>query len=127
MPDNLTSPPPPNPVSSNFFTSKPFIILVLSGILLCGGIMFFQSLSEKTVLSFSFTLDGKSLPADKVPDVKVDGQPFTSGSKIKLGNHKLAVQLQNAEPYGRSFWVFYGEKDLGKLPLETSKGSLVVT
>ena len=127
MPDNLTSPPPPNPVSSNFFTSKPFIILVLSGIVLCGGIMFFQSLSEKTVLSFSFTLDGKSLPADKVPDVKVDGQPFTSGSKIKLGNHKLAVQLQNAEPYGRSFWVFYGEKDLGKLPLETSKGSLVVT
>jgi len=127
MPDNMTSPPPPNPVSSNFFTSKPFIILVLSGIVLCGGIMFFQSLSEKTVLSFSFTLDGKSLPADKVPDVKVDGQPFTSGSKIKLGNHKLAVQLQNAEPYGRSFWVFYGEKDLGKLPLETSKGSLVVT
>ena len=127
MPDNMTSPPPPNPVSSNFFTSKPFIILVLSGIVLCGGIMFFQSLSDKTVLSFSFNLDGKSLPADKVPDVKVDGQAFTSGSKIKLGKHELVVQLQNVEPYRRTFWVFIGEKDLGKLQLETSKGSLVVT
>ena len=127
MPDNMTSPPPSNPISSNFFTSKPFIILVLSGIVLCGGIMFFQSLSEKTVLSFGFTLDGKSLPADQAPDVKLDGQAFTSGSRIKFGKHELVVQLQNVEPYRRTFWVFIGEKDLGKLRLETSKGRLVVT
>jgi hypothetical protein len=127
MPDNMTSPPPPNPVNSNFFTSKPFIILVLTALLLCGGIMFFQSLTEKTALSFSFTLDGKSLAPDKVPDIKVDGQPFMSGNKIKMGRHALTVQLQDTEPLEEHCWVLFGAKNLGTLPLETSKGSLVVS
>ena len=117
MPDNMTSPPPSNPVSSNFFTSKPFIVLVLTALVLCGGIMFFQSLAEKTVLSFGFTLDGKNLTADKVPDVKVDGQPFTSGNKIKMGRHALTVQLQDAEPLEEHCWVLFGAKNLGTLPL----------
>lgn len=125
MPDNITSPPPP--VSGSFFTSKPFIILVVSGILLCGGIMFFQSLSDKTTLSFSFTLDGKSLTPDKVADVKVDGQPFTNGNKVKMGRHALTVQLQDTEPLEEHFWVLFGAKNLGTLPLESSKGSLVVS
>ena len=89
--------------------------------------MLFQSLAEKTVLSFSFNLDGKSLTADKMPDVKVDGQPFTSGNKIKIGRHALTVQLQDAEPLEEHCWVLFGAKNLGTLPLETSKGSLVVS
>ena len=127
MPDNLTSSPPPNPVSSNFFTSKPFIALVLTAVVLCGGIMFFQSLAEKTALSFSFTLDGKGLPTEKVPAVNVDGHPFTSGNKIKMGRHALSVQLKDAEPLEIHCWVIFGAKNLGTLPLETSKGSLVVS
>jgi hypothetical protein len=127
MPDNTTSSPPPNPVSSNFFTSKPFIILVLTALALCGGIMFFQSLAEKTTLSFEFSLDGKGLPAGKVADVKVDGQPFTSGSKIKIGRHTLTAQLKDAEPVENRYWVLFGAKNLGTLPLESSKGSLLVS
>ena len=103
MADNTTSPPPP--VSSNFFTSKPFIMLVLTAIVLCGGMMFFKSLSEKTVLSFNFTIDGASLSSTQVPDVKVDGQPFVSGSKISMGRHAITVQLQDAELFEKHYWV----------------------
>ena len=113
--------------SGSFFTSKPFIMLVAIAVMLCGGVALFKSLADKTTLSFDFSLDGKVLPSSKAPDVRVDGQPFTSGSRIKMGKHELAVQLQNVEPYGRNFWVFYGAKDLGSLPLQTSKGKLVVT
>jgi hypothetical protein len=140
-PNQPTNPPPqPIPPSSgnqvpvsmpvpggSFFTSKPFIMLVVVAAVLCGSVASFKSVSGNTALSFDFTLDDKGLPSSKAPEVKVDGQSFTSGSKIKLGRHELAVELQNAEPYRRNFWVVYGKKDLGKLQLETSKGSLVVT
>ncbi len=124
---NPTPAQPPTPVSSNFFTSKPFIILVLTGIVLCGGIAIIRSISEKTVLSFSFTIDGKGLSAGTVPVVKVDGQPFTSGHPISIGSHTLSAQLQDVEPFEKHCWVLFGPKNLGALPLESSKGSLVVS
>lgn len=126
MADNDTTSSPPNPSGGSFFTSKPFIILVVAGIVLCGGMMLLKSLSANTALSFTFTLDGKSLPAGQIPEVKVDGQSFASGGKIHFGRHTLAVQLQNAEPFEKHFWILFGANNLGTLPLETSKGSLSV-
>ena len=127
MSDNITPSSPPNPVGRSFFTTKPFIALVVTAIVLCGGIALLKSLGEKTALSFGFSLDGKGLPPGKMPDVRVDGQPFASGNKISMGKHEIAVQLQDAEPLEQHFWVFYGAKNLGNLPLESSKGSLAVT
>ena len=126
-PSNASQKPVSVPVASrSFFTSKPFIMLVVIAAVLCGSVALFKSLSENMALSFNFSLDGKGLPSGKVPDVKVDGQPFTSGSKIKLGRHKLAVQLQDAEPLEEHYWILFGAKNLGTLPLESSKGSLSV-
>jgi len=94
--------------------------------LLCGGIFFYNSLSARTTLSFNLSLDGKALRTDQQPDVKVDGQQFTSGAKIAIGRHKITVQMENAEPLEQNMMVFYGAKHLGTLPLESSKGSLAV-
>jgi hypothetical protein len=102
-------------------------VLVIAAVVLCGGVALLKSLGEKTALSFDFSLDGKALSAGKVADVRVDGQPFTSGSKIGTGRHEITAQLQDAEPLHQHFWVLFGAKNLGTLPLETSKGSLTVT
>jgi hypothetical protein len=115
-----------SPVGHSLFSSKPFIALVVTAVVLCGGVVLLKSLAEKTALSFDFSLDGKALSAGKVADVRVDGQPFTSGSKIGIGRHEITVQLQDAEPLDQHFWVLYGAKELGTLPLESSKGSLTV-
>lgn len=127
MSDNVAQVTPPSPVGRSFFTSKPFIALVAAAVVLCGGVAVLKSLAEKTALSFDFSLDGKALSAGKVPDVRVDGQPFTSGGKIGMGRHEITVQLQDVEPLDQRFWVLFGAKNLGTLPLETSKGSLTVT
>ena len=115
------------PQPTSFFKSKPFLLLVTAAVVVCGGVALHKSLAEKTTLLFDFSLDGKQLPADKAPNVKVDGQPFISGSRVVLWRHRITVELENAEPFEGHYWVFYGAKNLGVLPLESSKGSLVVT
>lgn len=119
--------PPPSPPSGSFFTSKPFLILVTIAVLLVGGILLFKSLSSNTTLSFELSLDGKAITANTSPTVQADGQPFTSGNIISLGLHKLIVQLKDAETLERDVWILFGKKNLGTLPLESSKGSLAVT
>ena len=105
-----------------------FATFVLAGIIVISyeGRLFYKSLLEKTNLSFGYTIDGKDLPAGIAPEIQVDGQPFANGSRIGLGSHELKVTLQDAEPFSEKFWVF-GAKNLGLLPLESSKGSLSVT
>jgi hypothetical protein len=110
----------------NLFKNNRFVVAaILIVALLFGGTAYFNSAS--TILSYSFLLDGKELPINRTIEVKVDGQPFEDGNYLKPGPHKISVQLANAEPYEKHFWIFYGTKDLGSLPLETSKGSLSVT
>jgi len=91
--------------------------------LLCGGIFIFNN----RTLSFLILLDGKPLPIGTALTVQVDGKPFTSGLTITPGPHKLTAELQNAEFFERRVWIFYGDKDLGALPLESIKGSLLVS
>ena len=98
-------------------------IVVVLGV----GFFGFKALSDDTTLSFSFILDGKPIPVGSTPIVKVDGQAFTSGCTITPGPHTLTVELQIAEPFVRQMWVLWGDKNLGALPLESSKGSLLVS
>jgi hypothetical protein len=116
-----------NPPSHNFFTKKPFLILVATVVLLCGGLLAFKLIKDNTTLSFSFLLDGKQLSVGMAPTVKVDGLPFTSGCTLAPGRHELTAELQNAESFALRVWVFYGNINLGDLPLESSKGSLLVS
>ena len=90
------------------------------------GRLVYKSFLANTRLSFGYTIDGKDLPAGSTPEIQVDGQPFANGSLIGFGSHELKVDLRDAEPFTKRFWVF-GAKNLGRLPLESSKGSLSVT
>ena len=103
------------------------VALVIIGALVYGGTVLYKSIASKTVLTYGFILDGKEMPNGQSPEVKVDGQLFGSGDHSKPGRHDISVSLQNVEPYEQHFWVFYGDKNLGALPLESSKGSLLVT
>jgi len=110
------------------FSLKPIHgFVALAVVVLCVGIALHKSLSGSVTLSFGLSLDGKPLASTKRPDVRVDGQPIGSGGRITPGRHRVTVQLQDAEPFERRCWVFYGAKQLGVLPLESSKGSLAVT
>ena len=116
-----------NPPSCNLFTRKPFLILAAAAVLLCGGLLAFKLVKDNTTLSFNFLLDGKPLSVGISPTVKVDGLPFTSGCTLAPGRHELTAELQNAETFALRVWVFYGNKNLGDLPLESSKGFLFIS
>ena len=96
-------------------------------VLLCGGFLAFKLVRDNTTLSFSFLLDGKPLSVGMTPTVKVDGLPFTSGCTIAPGSHELTAELPNAESFALRVRVLYGNKNLGDLTLESSKGSLLVS
>lgn len=113
--------------SRNLFATKPFRILLTLVVLLFGGIFVFKLLKDNTTVSFTFLLDGKPLTGGAAPKVQIDGKAFTSGLSITPGPHKLTVELPNAEPFARRVWVFFGAKNLGALPLESIKGSLLVS
>jgi hypothetical protein len=109
---------------------SPFLIaIVIIAALAYGGITLYKSVAAKTTLKYGFSLDGKMLTdfTLEIPEVKVDGQTFTNGSHLNPGRHQISVSMGNVEPYERQFWIFHGDKNLGTLPLEYSKGSLSVT
>jgi len=83
-------------------------------------------LLTRTTLSFAFSLDGKDFPPEITPAIAVDDKPFASESRINLGRHQIIISFTNGETFTKKAWVFYGKNDLGILPLETSKGSLLV-
>ena len=107
-------------------TRRMVFVSSLSLVALCAIIVLHSLLLGKTSLSFAFSFDGKDFPVGKSPAVTVDGKPFVPGEKIPLGHHHLTVKFAGGEPFTKTFWSFYGENDLGLLPLESSKGSLFV-
>src|ERR1700733_6326309 len=96
------------------------IAFVISGALVYGGMTLYKSIAASTTLSYGFFANAVLLH----PKVEVDGQPFESGNHLKPGRHEISVSLENVEPYKQRFWIFHGQKDLGPLPLELSKGSV---
>ena len=123
-------PRPPQPINAGTGkTSIPpaLLVLMIIGALIYGGMTLYESVAAKTSLTYDFSVDGNELSALQLPEVRVDGQLFKSGDHLKPGRHQISVGLENVEPYERHFWVFYGDKDLGTLALESSKGSLSVT
>ena len=105
------------------FTLKHWVAIGL----VAAAVPLFYGIRQEHALSFVLSLDGKGIRSPKTPTVSVDGAPFPAGNRISAGRHLLVVQLEGAEPIERHFWVVFGPKDLGALPLESSKGSLLVS
>ena len=118
---------PANPIFKMMAAASPLRKLVALVVLLAVGLLFWKLVKDNTTVSFTFLLDGKPLSGGTAPVVQIDGKAFTSGLTISPGLHKLTVEFKNAEPFSRRVWVFFGAKNLGALPLETSKGSLLVS
>lgn len=107
---------------------KRILTFVASLVVVALGIWGYQVVRGHFVrVTFTFTLDGKQLPQGKSPKVVVDDGPDgLSSYQARMGRHSICASLENAEPYEKHFWVFWGHKNLGVLPLESSKGSLSV-
>ena len=116
----------PSGPASPLFTPK-LAILIFVGALIYGGMVFYKSVAAKTAVTYDLQLDGKSLPPGSDPTVKIDGQWLESGGHIRPGRHLISVGMNNVEPFEKHFWVIYGTKNLENLPLESCKGSLLVT
>jgi hypothetical protein len=90
----------------------------------CVAIAWHFWLLNKTTLSFTISVDGKSPTDDRTPNVTLDGKPFVGGGKIGLGRHHLSVELKDFETIQKDFWAFYGANNLGPLSLEFFKGGV---
>jgi hypothetical protein len=96
----------------------------IAAVAVCTLIILHFELLGRTTLSFTISIDEKYPSGDKTPSITLDGKPFASGDNIKLGHHHLSVELKNFEPIEIDFTAFYGAKDLGRLSLILSKGSV---
>ena len=107
--------------------SKKAVLTIGVAVLFLVGVIGLALLFAPPRLSFSIELDGKPLPADRTPVVKIDGQPFVSGSKLGVGQHAISVSLPNAEPFDRTVWLGFGNKSLGSLRLVSVTGAMNVS
>ena len=107
---------------------KHYVIGALVAVLaLALGLTVASWLGQGHMLSYSLSLDEERQAVNLMPIVTVDGIQFSSGRSIKPGRHLLNVRSAGIETFDRHFWVIFGDKDLGTLPLESSKGGLAVT
>ncbi len=107
--------------------SKKCILIIVAAALLVVGVISLAFVLAPPRLTFTVELDGAPLPSDRIPVVKVDGQPFVSGSKVGMGQHAVSVVLANTEPFERTVWVTIGSKNLGALPLVSITGAINVS
>jgi hypothetical protein len=82
-----------------------------------------QRLSEQTRLTFAVTLLDRGITEEAV--VRLGDNPAVSGQRVSLGWHKLTISHPKAEPFLTNLFIWYGERDLGKIALRRAqeKGS----
>ena len=84
-----------------------------------------QRLAEQTHMDFSVVLDGQPLQFDA--STTLDGQPVASGDRVPLGCHLFSVSHPKGDSYSTKLFIWYGEHHLGRINLNRSRGTLVVT
>lgn len=94
------------------------LVMVLYGIRLHGRWM------ERTRLSFSATLEGRSVEYEA--NSRLDGRAILSGQRISLGPHMLTIAHSKTESFSTNLFIWYGGKDVGGVDLKRAKGTLEV-
>src|SRR5262245_57465014 len=83
-----------------------------------------RRIKEGTRLTFQLLEDRQPFRGNL--NVKVDGQPFRVGDRVRLGNSTLTLEGPETEPFQKSVWVWFRPVDLGDLSLKRSEGTLEV-
>lgn len=84
-----------------------------------------QLAMERTRLNYSVAMQGRDVGF--MADVKLDGQPASSGQRISLGEHTLTISLPKARIFTTNFFGWYGGRNFGQINLQRAAGALIVT
>jgi len=94
-------------------------------VLVLYAIRLHQRLSEQTNVQFTTSVPGQPFFPDAT--AQLDGQPFSSGQRVAIGWHELAVTHPKGIPFSTNLFVWYGERNLGKIILVRTKGTLAIS
>ena len=89
------------------------------------GVLWHRHAMEKTQLNYTVVLAGRLLLTDD--EASLDGQPAASGQRLSLGKHTLTITHPKAATFTTNFFGWYGGRNLGKIILQRTMGSLNVT
>jgi tetratricopeptide (TPR) repeat protein len=93
-------------------------------LLVLGVLRAHEQLSKSTSIKYIVSLDGTEIWSNGM--VTFDGRTLESGERVPVGNHNLVVSHPKAESLSTNLFIWYGENDLGTLPLARIKGNLIV-
>lgn len=93
-------------------------------VLVLYGIRLHQRLSAVTYLKFSSAVEGQTSIWDS--GAQLDGKEFISGQNVRIGWHQLTLTQPNGYPITTNLFIWYGERNLGKITLERTKGTLSI-
>src|ERR1051326_7114980 len=102
---------------------RPFLVWFIGSLLLFGW-YFGHRMSEGSTLTFEMLLEGQTDYQNVT--VTLDGKPFKSGDKARVGKRRFLIEGPETEPFEKRMFVGLGEIELGTINLVRSKGSLVV-
>jgi tetratricopeptide (TPR) repeat protein len=94
-------------------------------VLVLYGIRLHQRLSAQTNLQFSAAVPGQ--PFFPETTAELDGKPFSSGQQVRIGWHQLVLRHPKGNLLTTNLFIWYGERNLGKISLERSKGTLAIS
>jgi hypothetical protein len=118
-----TSPQPETRVHRSLRILRPlfwWMILVL----VFYGIRTHQRWMEKTRLSFTISLEGRSLFSHAA--ATLDGKPISSGERISLGAHTFTIAYPKAATFSTNLFTWYGGHDFGTIDLKRTLGTLAI-
>jgi tetratricopeptide (TPR) repeat protein len=84
-----------------------------------------QRLSAKTYLRFEPMLAEQNVQFETF--TALDDKPCLSGRRIPIGWHTLNITHPKTKSFSKSFFVWYGDNELGQIVLERAQGTLLVS
>lgn len=116
----------PAPASQPASSFRFFLPLIVCGLFVLGliGYRQYKIAGERRLVKYSITLAGKNAASGVI--TLLDGQPVGNGNKISFGSHTFTVKHPKAETLQTNFFVWFGGRDLGRIDLKRSTGSLAV-
>ena len=114
------------PATSHAGTSKlrilrPFLIWIFLSLLLFACDYHLKQ-ARHVSIQFAVSIEGRAGHPDYF--ARLNDKPFEPGHSSGLGDRRLVIQAQDAEPFSTNVFVWYGGIDLGRITLARTRGTL---